>query len=233
MFGRKGLRWHWHWVWVYRMYFCNTLNILPHSNKHTITFMCKEAIGTALTPPLEFASAADFSRHWAPVRQKNKEQMLAERQLLPFSLLPNGTCKSLQHLSAQKTTLAPCPALLCDKQVNAILFIFHLGVEQGSGAWGHLWVPQTRKDWHSIMFWDYVTHVVKGLLGKLRQQACICNTPPSLAKGAVNPFKQTQQQKQLRELLQFRATWGEHTNWRTSCPEAPESSCWISRERSA
>ena len=95
--------------------------------------MCKEAIVTALKPPLEFASAADFSHHQTPVRQKNKEHMLAER-LLPFSLLPNRTCKSLQHLSARKTTLAPCPAQLCDKEVNEICFIRHLGVQQGSGA---------------------------------------------------------------------------------------------------
>lgn len=96
--------------------------------------MCKEAIVTALKPPLEFASAADFSHHQTPVRQKNKEQMLAERQLLLFSLLPNRTCKSLQHLSVWKTTLAPCPAQLCDKEANEICFIRYLGVQQGSGA---------------------------------------------------------------------------------------------------
>lgn len=44
--------------------------------------------------------------------------------------------------------------------------------------------------------------------GKVRWQAWDCNTPPSLLKGAVKPFEQTQQQKQLRRLLQFRSTWG-------------------------
>lgn len=54
------------------MYFYNTLNILPRSNKHTITFMCKEAIVTALKPPLAFASAADFSHHQTPCPMKSR-----------------------------------------------------------------------------------------------------------------------------------------------------------------
>lgn len=60
------------------MCFYDTLNILPWSNKHTITFMRKGAIATGLLPPLECISE-DFSHHQAPVRQKKEEQRLAER----------------------------------------------------------------------------------------------------------------------------------------------------------
>lgn len=40
--------------------------------------MCKGAIATGLLPPLKCISE-DLSHHQAPVRQKKKEQRLAER----------------------------------------------------------------------------------------------------------------------------------------------------------